>query len=566
MWTSQVEKIASTYLSWGVAGVTCLVWASGLTDPVNAPKALLLGALSVSMLAILIKFGISQMWQDSKPILVFGAFFALCLFLSSIFSEAPIVQTLYGTYGRNTGVVTYLSLLILFISVSMMRARSSQSRIMFALVISGIINIFYCLWVLAFGDPIPWNNTYKSILGLLGNPNFISSFLGIVLSVSFSHLFTPSLELSKKILHGLIVVASGPLIIVSNSIQGIFVALAGCSVVLFYYLRAKFKNSFLSFGYAIIVLLSAFVAIMGMLQKGPLSFIYKKSVSLRGSYWKTGINMGLDHPFTGVGMDTYGDWYRFSRPPVALIDTPGPTTLSNAAHNVVIDIFASGGFPLLISYVLIIGIGLISMVKVTLKLKNYDPLFVSISVAWIGYQVQSFISINQVGLAVWGWVLTGLLIGFEKSLGQPAINSENGKTKTKRASSRQPQVISPQLLAGAGLVLGIFIATPPVSSDANWFHATQAKDIVSLKKSLESNYFNPLNSPRLANAAVIFQNSNLLDDAKFYAKKGIEFNPNYFESYYVLYGLPNVTESEKQMALENMKRLDPNNPNVLHYR
>jgi hypothetical protein len=75
-----------------------------------------------------------------------------------------------------------------------------------------------------------------------------------------------------------------------------------------------------------------------------------------------------------------------------------------------------------------------------------------------------------------------------------------------------------------------------------------------------------MNSARLANASLILQQSNLLDDSREYALRGIAFNENYFESYLVLYLNPKASESEKAMAMENMKRLDPKNPDVLKYK
>jgi O-antigen ligase len=60
--------------------------------------------------------------------------------------------------------------------------------------------------------------------------------------------------------------------------------------------------------------------------------------------------MGKEHPLTGVGMDSYGDWYRRARSENAATVLPGPKTITNAAHNVVIDFFAFGGWPLLLAY------------------------------------------------------------------------------------------------------------------------------------------------------------------------------------------------------------------------
>ncbi|MEI8025892.1 MAG: O-antigen ligase family protein, partial [Pseudomonadota bacterium] len=201
----------------------------------------------------------------------------------------------------------------------------------------------------------------------------------------------------------------------SHAIQGLVVTAGGFAIVGFYAVRSRFKQQFIAYGYAAAVMILGVVAVLGTLQKGPLSFVYKRSVSLRGSYWNTGIEMGKTHPFTGVGLDTYGDWYRRSRPPVALIDTPGINTLSNVAHNVVIDFFASGGYPLLLSYLGILGFAFVSIIRVTARRKEYDRVFVGLTAVWLCYEVQSFISINQIGLAIWGWLFTGLLVAYERS-------------------------------------------------------------------------------------------------------------------------------------------------------
>jgi hypothetical protein len=177
------------------------------------------------------------------------------------------------------------------------------------------------------------------------------------------------------------------------------------------------------------------------------------------------------------------------------------------------------------------------------------------------------VSINQIGLAIWGWVLTGLLIGYVRisalQLGLEKVEIAKKSTPRRNANS---QIISPQLVIGVGLVVGAIISVPPMAADARWFSASQSRDLVTFKSALVGNYLNPLNSTRFVNAAAILQNSNFLPDAHEFALKGIKFNSDYFESYLVLYGLPNATDAEKKMAMANMKRLDPKNPDVLHYK
>ena len=54
-----------------------------------------------------------------------------------------------------------------------------------------------------------------------------------------------------------------------------------------------------------------------------------------------------------------------------------------------------------------------------------------------------------------------------------------------------------------------------------------------------------------------------MDQAHDIALKGTEFNPDYFDAWKILYFLSNSTAEEKALALKNMKRLDPRNPDVL---
>lgn len=567
MLQKETEKSLTWLLAIGTVFVTCLVWTGNVTDPVNAPKLLAIGSLAFGVLGALFRVGPHQIWLNSKFLFLTVSVFVFFIVTSTIFSNAPVVQSLYGVYGRNTGALTYFSLSILALGASLLSNRDSHLLVIRAMVVAGILNVIYCFWVLSFGDPIPWNNTYKNILGLLGNPDFISAFLGMIVAASLGFVLFPKSELKPRIAYSTLIFLSAFLIYKSHSIQGIFVALAGSSAVLFFFVRDKFKSYAIHLAYLVLVLLGAAFAIAGMLQHGPFSFIYKKSVSLRGSYWKAGLNMGNSHPLTGVGLDSYGDWYRSARPPIALIDTPGPTVLSNVSHNIVIDLFASGGYPLLLSYIAILILGIAAIVKLVKMHKKYDLVTVVLSAAWLGYQAQSIVSINQIGLAIWGWILTGLLIGYARisslQIGLDKVETPKKSTPKRNANS---QIISPQLVIGVGLVVGAIVSVPPMSSDARWFNASQSRDLVTFKSALVESYLNPLNSTRFVNAAATLQNSNFLPDAHEFALKGIEFNPDYFESYLVLYGLPNSTDAEKKMAMANMKRLDPKNPDVLHYK
>jgi O-antigen ligase len=319
---------------------------------------------------------------------------------------------------------------------------TSFRKLFFALFITGIVNITYCAWVIFFGDFVGWNNPYGNILGLFGNPNFIGAFLGIWISATVGYFLVNKTAIWKLVLVALIVILAMYEVYQSRAVQGVVVTTAGLATVLFYFIRSRTKGWLITSLYSSGVIGLGVVAAFGALQKGPLAdYIYKTSVSLRGAYWNAGIQNGLNHPFTGVGMDSYGDWYRRSRSEYAATVLPGPSTVTNSAHNVFLDIFSYGGFPLFISYLGLVALGGLAIVSHLRRTREYDPVFVGLSVAWVGYQLQSIISINQIGLAVWGWVLTGALIAYEAVQRKESEASINAPKTSRIKNKEQSELV-----------------------------------------------------------------------------------------------------------------------------
>ena len=168
--------------------------------------------------------------------LIIGLILVVALVNAVLNSNSPISQNMYGVFGRNTGFLTYLFLLIILIGIACISDLASLRKLIYGFIFSGIVNVAYCLWVLSFGDFIPWNNPYGAILGLFGNPNFISSFLGMLISVFCAYILSMNSSLKLRLLFlGLSVVAFFE-IVQSRSIQGIAVTFFGCSLVVFLFL------------------------------------------------------------------------------------------------------------------------------------------------------------------------------------------------------------------------------------------------------------------------------------------------------------------------------------------
>ena len=563
MFNKAAEKTAASILLIGTPFACLFIILQSVTDPVNATKLSVAGALGFSLFSLFLVFAGKALFIQYKYFLVASLLFLAASFSAAFNSDAPLPQNFYGAYGRNTGLIAYLVLSMVAVGALLLRSEGSFKKIIWGLQFAGVVNVLYCAWVIVFGDFLSWANPYGNILGLFGNPNFISAFLGMFITTLMA--FAVSKSASWKYRIGAL--ALGLLayyeIVDSSSIQGIVVTFGGIAIVGFFAVRAYIKQVFVTYIYVVCVSVVGLFAIFGTLQKGPLAFVYKTSVSLRGEYWRAGLKMGSEHPLTGVGMDSYGDWYRRARSENAATVLPGPKTVTNASHNVVIDFFAYGGWPLLLAYLATLLLAAISVLKVLRRTKSYNPVFVAMVAAWTCYEVQSLISINQVGLAVWGWLLTGALISYEVTT-RPDLSNEDApaSARTKVRSARTTGIISPQLVAGIGAVVGLLVAVPPLSADTKWRSAVESKDATKVMATLESGYMNPTDSARLVQAVSLFANSNLLDQARQIALRGVQFNPDYFDSWAQLYSLPNSTEDEKALALKNMKRLDPLNPDV----
>lgn len=563
MLSLSAEKTLAKILSYGAALTAILVVSNSVTDPVNTPKLVSLGVVGASALGVLLASLRKLRNRSIVPIFALICLFLLAATSAVFFSSSPLSQNFYGTYGRNNGLLAYIFLACVLLAAVVIRRQESFDSVAKALIFAGIVNIIYCGWVILFGDFIGWNNPYGNILGTFGNPNFIGAFLGMFLSAYVAFAISPNRAKWWKWSLLAVVPATVFEIIDSSAIQGRVVAAGGLALVGFAYLRFKVSKLFLSL-YSLVISMVGTFAILGALQVGPLTqYIYKTSVSLRGQYWLAGWNAGESDPFTGVGMDALGDWYRRVRDPQAIV-LPGVNTVVNAAHNVFMDMFAFGGWPLFMAYVALVAYSAVALVRTFTRLEKFDGTFTAIAVAWIGYQVQSIISINQIGLAIWGWLLGGTLIAYDRATLGQELSKEDLSSKRSRSASgsrhgSESRVVLSSFICG---LVGLVISLPPFVSDTKWKSAMSAQSLPQIEESMKSSYFNPQNTNKYVMNIRLLEESKLHELAHKYALAAVEWNPQSFESWKFLYFISGSTPEDKAIALEKMRELDPLNPDV----
>ena len=553
---SAIQNTLVRTLSIGAPLVTVFLLAGSVTDPVNAPKLFLLGGVAGAAIAVALR----NFFRSRESLGYFE--YALLVFImwgvvAAFKSDSPLSQNIYGVYGRNTGWLTYMMLTAIAFSASRVRGKKNFEKVLIGFLVAVAINVAYSLWVLIFGDFVGWNNNYGAILGTFGNPNFISSFLGMAFSAVLA--LTVVITRKAKVIAVLILPVIAWQLIKADSLQGVVIAAVGTWLVGFFWLRGKYAQNWISASYFGVGLFTGSIGILGALGHGPLKqALAQPTVALREQYWLAAWHMAQSHPIFGVGMDSYGDWYRRARGAQALI-TPGPDTVTNVSHNVFLDVLAFGGFPLLIAYLAFIAVGFFSVIRVVSRNKDYDPIFITLTIIWVCYLAQSIISINQIGLAIWGWLLTGLLVAYEiDSRDKSGLVIEgSGHLKKRKVTA---EAFSPQLLAFIGMIIGLLISVPPLSADIKWRKVQTSGQANQLESALSGSYMSPNNSYTLASAVQLLENSKLPDLAIKYARDGVAFNPNFLDAWKMLYYATKSTTLEKAKAKSEMIRLDPLNP------
>ena len=435
------EKLSLVFLL-GVPLVT-LILDIELNDPFNVPKLIVLMIIS-SWLAVnlcnsylnnRIKKGTTEYRFSLLVVSFLIAQFAVIFFGNDMF------VSFFGDTQRKNGFVGYLGLGVLFLYALRSIRHSNVERFLAAFILTGWVVVAYGVLQVNGEDFVQWVNPYNSAITTLGNPNFTSAFLAMIFVSSLLLTFTGKAKGFYRVQALIIIPLSLYIILSSESRQGLYAIVCGLLFFLvsyFYVINSKFKKVIAS-----IVLLAVGVSILGILQIGPLTaLLYKPSVTVRGFYWRAALEMFSSNPLTGVGLDSYGDYFRQYKE-IGYVRNYGVEITSNNAHNTFLQLFATGGFFVGALYLLLIlGVIYFGLRSVFAAKKTpASNLNLTLIAAFVTFQAQSFISIDNLGISVWSWCFAGAILGVStevKGEGQPPSKESQVKKAKNGADLLTP--------------------------------------------------------------------------------------------------------------------------------
>jgi hypothetical protein len=145
--------------------------------------------------------------------------------------------------------------------------------------------------------------------------------------------------------------------------------------------------------------------------------------------------MFLDKPLTGVGLDRYGAYFKQFREQGYTLNYGFDITSSNA-HNVYLQLFSTGGIFVGSTYLallaLILSAGIQNTKRTTGNLQRFNLMYLA---TWIGFQAQSLISIDNIGISIWGWLIGGCILGINLNSSGASTVEIKSRNSLKRKNS-----------------------------------------------------------------------------------------------------------------------------------
>jgi hypothetical protein len=443
---------------------TVLFIAPGYTDPINLPKVLALLPFTIS--AVVLFFALKNYRRSKvnsksdKFLLAIYSLLALAMLASGFLGSQNYIRVLFGTTGRNNGLIYYLAAISLaVVLVRLVIQELEVSYLNRVLIWSSLAFAFYCAMQFFDLDPVAWNNPYSRVIGTLGNPNFAASALASF-AVFWLYLFFRA-DGQKLNVRSLFLLPALTMIFLSwstESLQGLIVFALGASLIIYMAIREKYSSSLIPYlffvggGLALAIVFTSFLGI------GPLGGTLEQyTLKLRGWYASFGIMAMLDSPLTGVGVDNYvSAFMTFKSEEFVLQYGSGLTT--NNAHSTPAQIGATFGLAVFLLYCLLHLWILLRALKVISSRATSQFYLKGVALMWILIFSQSLLSIEIIGLGVMNWVLGAIILSATSIRANPN-NLEEIRTGKKQRTQSLPawtgSLTIASLLTGSILVIPV---------------------------------------------------------------------------------------------------------------
>ena len=560
---SRVAK-TTAYLALMVA---LAILPSGM-DGFSTPKFTVLVAGSFFVLGLLIVNYVTligSIKQTRIPIAL--ALIFVVISICSTIASSNRYQAIFGAFGRQAGVLTYIALVILFIATILTLTSGHIHLLLRVFLISGLWVGGYAVFQFMGIEPFPWERIYQGSFSFLGNPNFVGAYMGTFGALCVWNLLTAIK--SKRLLWLAGILFASFAIYTSRALQGAICLMIGTvtALILFSWIKKKpllpvvLVSSVLGFS----------ISLAGMLNFGPLKILlHKESVEYRGDFWRAAFRMTKDNWLFGVGIDNYSNNFRLYRDKVQLFRN-GYENVSDSAHNALLQLTSTGGIFLGLSYLALMIYIFVIVIRTILVDKQKANLISPVFVVWLSLQAQSLISVDSVSLTVWTWIFSGALIAI--CVEQPIEGKKLLKdVKTISRAPSKYRRVSAVTLTVVGVSLSVLPSIGQIAYRSAFIEIFDPASSQSVKLKtaslINSEKIDSKNAtwPRYS-AQLLYANGAYLEASQA-AKRVLNLDKNdYVGWWYLASSLEKLSQRKSALQAREMTvKLDPLNPaNLLEY-
>ncbi|HSM57137.1 MAG TPA: O-antigen ligase family protein [Candidatus Sulfomarinibacteraceae bacterium] len=357
--TAPGESDAASLLEagWLLAAVLIPLWVNlWAHQPFEPSKAILLRSLVWLLVAaalagaLLRGKGTIFSWQHNPllwPVVLLGA----VLVATTAFAPYPRLS-LFGSYARGQGLLTWLSYLLLFLLVSAgLRRRGQARRLLQALALSGAPLALLGLLQAAGVDPLGLTvDTRSPIYATLGRSNFVGAYAAMLLPAALA-LAVMARQRGRGRLWGALFLILLVLLTLTLSRAAWAAALVSVGAFggLYWWPRLARRGR-------LALLAGGVVAALLGTAGGAYALLSANSGSLaaRRRIWAAVWDLIQERPLLGYGLDALEVFFPAVYPP-ELVYYQGREVFVDRAHNVLLEWLAAAGTPGAVAFLFLVG-------------------------------------------------------------------------------------------------------------------------------------------------------------------------------------------------------------------
>ena len=283
----------------------------------------------------------------------------------SLFFSLDLAQSFFGSYDRQEGFLSYLFYFIWFLLLFINLIATSKDkkkkikRLVITVVVGGFLTALYGILQILNLDFVFWTEPSEithRVTSTLGQPNFLASYLLLIIPLSF-YLLIKARKLLSKFFYFLVIIAQ----IITLFLTASRGALCALIIVIFLYLinlspkiNLSISKKLLIAGVFLIIIISGAFGLEYFLPGRVSSVVNLRygSTAVRMTFYKTAVSAIAQKPLFGYGLETGKDIFiKYYKPDWGIFGDVGANT--DRAHNLILDILLSAGLFGLFIFILL---------------------------------------------------------------------------------------------------------------------------------------------------------------------------------------------------------------------